>query len=367
MVRVERTVRIDAPPDKVWAVLTDVERWPEWTPSVLSVERTESGPFRLGSCARLGLRGAPMSVRPFWLTREAWQYAAWKRHAREAETWCVTEFEEGRSFTWGVTDRGVTTSAGPTVLPRGTGSRVTLTVVQSGWRATLFAPLTAMMLRRKVTREAEWLRRWCQIMDYCRMCGHSRGQHGEEDDSEIADVPPHRCRDLNGYGNPCDCRGFCLISPPEPPPPLYRRAETYVICAVLIFVLLVVAQNWSGLKAVGDIFSSDPTAAEVRERWNIPPSWYCKYDSFSTAFLLECDPSSTSFFQAYTGGRIDGNWCADSPRQGDIPAKFECYDSSTQTLTTDAGYADETNRQLTQAEAEVVLKNWLGHLSQLHD
>ena len=34
---VENTIHIEAPPAIVWAVTVDVERWPEWTPTVESV------------------------------------------------------------------------------------------------------------------------------------------------------------------------------------------------------------------------------------------------------------------------------------------------------------------------------------------
>jgi uncharacterized protein YndB with AHSA1/START domain len=46
------TVNIDAPPEQVFAVLCDVERWPEWTPTVSAAQRLDRGPFKLGRSAR---------------------------------------------------------------------------------------------------------------------------------------------------------------------------------------------------------------------------------------------------------------------------------------------------------------------------
>ncbi len=45
-------VIIDAPPEVVWRVMTDVERWPEWTLTAERIERLDEGDFRLGSRAR---------------------------------------------------------------------------------------------------------------------------------------------------------------------------------------------------------------------------------------------------------------------------------------------------------------------------
>ena len=48
---IERTIDIAAPPDKVWAVMSDVERWPEWTASVTTVELFDNRPFEVGARA----------------------------------------------------------------------------------------------------------------------------------------------------------------------------------------------------------------------------------------------------------------------------------------------------------------------------
>ena len=103
------TVEIDAAPERVWDVMTDVERWPEWTETVTSVTRLDEGPLRLDSRARLEQPKLPPTE------------------------YVVTELSPGRSFTWVATSPGVRTTARHDVeaLPNG-GTRVRLGVEQAG-------------------------------------------------------------------------------------------------------------------------------------------------------------------------------------------------------------------------------------------
>lgn len=74
--RIEHELIIDADIETVWSLTVDVERWPELTPTMTSVERLDPGPFGLGSRARI--------VQP-------------KQRPR---VWTVTRFEAHRCFEW---------------------------------------------------------------------------------------------------------------------------------------------------------------------------------------------------------------------------------------------------------------------------
>ena len=76
MPAVERTVA--APPDAVWRVLTDLEDWPRWGPTVQRGELAGPGPLRLGSRGKVW---TPVGV---------------------ALPFEITEFDDGRSWAWRV-------------------------------------------------------------------------------------------------------------------------------------------------------------------------------------------------------------------------------------------------------------------------
>jgi carbon monoxide dehydrogenase subunit G len=136
MAAYERTIQIDAPPSAVWTVIADVERWPEWTPSILSVVRNEPGPFGLASTARVKPKGFPESVMR------------------------VTEFSSERSFTWeGTGGPGLRVAANHVIEPAAGGSRVTLSITPAGPAAPFVGWLVARMSKRNVDTEARSLKR----------------------------------------------------------------------------------------------------------------------------------------------------------------------------------------------------------------
>lgn len=128
-------VEIQAPPDCVWAVMRDVERWPEWTPSVTSVRLLSRGPLAVGSRAIIRQPKLPPAK------------------------WRVTELDEpGRSFTWVSPAPGVRVIARHWVEPRGADSRATLSLRFEGLLAGLVARLTRALNERYLALEANGLK-----------------------------------------------------------------------------------------------------------------------------------------------------------------------------------------------------------------
>lgn len=129
----ERRIRIDAPPHVVWSVMADVERWPEWTESIRSLQPLDAAELAVGRRYRIDARGAPRA------------------------TWRVNQLDEGRGFAWATTS-GVRIVAGHTIAPADAGSSVTLSIRTEGLLATLFAPAIVRLSRRNMELEAEGLK-----------------------------------------------------------------------------------------------------------------------------------------------------------------------------------------------------------------
>jgi carbon monoxide dehydrogenase subunit G len=132
--KIVNTVNIDAAPEKVFAILCDVERWPDWTTTMTSVQRMQSGAFGVGSTAR---------VRQPRLRPAVWQ---------------VTQFEDNRNFTWTTRSPGLHMTAGHAIEPHGTGSRVALSFELSGFIAPLVLRLYGGMIERYVAIESQGLK-----------------------------------------------------------------------------------------------------------------------------------------------------------------------------------------------------------------
>jgi uncharacterized membrane protein len=129
------TTSADAPPEQVWPLFVDVERWPEMTKSIRKVRRVDNGPIRVGSEA-----------------------IVWQPRLPRAR-WRVTELDPGRSFIWETTSGGVTTSGGHLVEPDGQGSMITLTLGMHGPLARLMYAFLGRLSRRYLSMEMDGFRR----------------------------------------------------------------------------------------------------------------------------------------------------------------------------------------------------------------
>jgi hypothetical protein len=129
------SIEIQAPPGVVWSILSDVERWPNWTPTVTRLTKLRPGPLAVGMAARIVQPKLPAAV------------------------WVVTELQDGREFTWVNRRAGLLVTGGHVVeaLPNGR-ARVTVSIRFTGFLAPLVGRLARRLNEDYLATEARGLK-----------------------------------------------------------------------------------------------------------------------------------------------------------------------------------------------------------------
>jgi hypothetical protein len=128
------SIDIQAPPATVVGVMIDVERWPDWTSTVTSVRRLDTGTLKIGSRAAIRQPKLPPAL------------------------WTVTAIDQARGFTWVTKSPGVSIAGHHMVEPTPAGCRATLSLDFGGLLGGLVARLTRGLNERYLTIEAEGLK-----------------------------------------------------------------------------------------------------------------------------------------------------------------------------------------------------------------
>lgn len=137
--RTERIeIHIASSPGGVWEVMQDVERWPEWTPSIRKV--APQGPAKLDLGHRF--RISQPRLQPM--------------------VWTVTRLQPGTSFSWQTRMPGVVLTARHEIASENAGSRVRLGLEFAGCLGDVVAWLTRNINRRYLRMEAEGLKARCE-------------------------------------------------------------------------------------------------------------------------------------------------------------------------------------------------------------
>jgi hypothetical protein len=131
------TVEIPAPPPLVWSVMSDVERWPEWTASVSRVKKRAPDPLQAGSRVQIHQPKFPPAF------------------------WRVTGLNPGAEFSWVSRAPGVRVTARHAVEAAAIGCLVTLSIRYEGLFGAWLARWTRHLNERYLALEANGLQARC--------------------------------------------------------------------------------------------------------------------------------------------------------------------------------------------------------------
>ncbi|HEX4283773.1 MAG TPA: SRPBCC family protein [Terracidiphilus sp.] len=133
-------VEIFASPERVWEVLLEVERWPEWTPTVTRVARLDAGPLALGSRTRV------------WQPRLM------------TNVWRVSALDpQARIFVWETSRPGIRVIARHHAhLAPGGSTHLTLELIYKGILGMLMAVQLKHLNWEYLTQEAQGIKAFCE-------------------------------------------------------------------------------------------------------------------------------------------------------------------------------------------------------------
>ena len=121
--RIEHTIEIDAPIQRVWEVTLDVESWAKHTPTIESIERLDDGPITIGSQARI------------------------KQPGQGAKVWTVSQLDRQKRFAWSTKAFGATMTGDHLLEAKDDhATRNTLAIEMNGG----LAPVVGALLRRPI-------------------------------------------------------------------------------------------------------------------------------------------------------------------------------------------------------------------------
>jgi uncharacterized membrane protein len=192
------SVDIPAPPSIVWSVMTDLERWPEWTPSISRVKQLSPEPLQVGTRVRIHQPKLPPAF------------------------WRVTELDRGKNFTWVSVAPGVKVTARHVVEATAAGCRVSLSISYQGvlgrwlarWVGNLnerYLAMEANSLNARASRLAGW--------KALQSCGHRSSPQSPF-------ITPFKAGQLEQGLNTL---ARYDAADPDPPPPWLRPRERHCL------------------------------------------------------------------------------------------------------------------------------------------
>jgi uncharacterized membrane protein len=136
----EKTIEIDAPQQRVWDVLSELEAWPRRIETVDVVELLTPPPITKGSQVRL------------------------KQPKLREGTWDITVWDAPSYFEWTQKTGGVTSVAGHRVEALSEGrARLTLTLDMRGFLIPVIALFYKGLTNRYISLEAEGMKRTAEM------------------------------------------------------------------------------------------------------------------------------------------------------------------------------------------------------------